>query len=312
MRQKRLGSTNEEVPEIGIGTWKIGSRANEEKAAIRKGIDLGMDLVDTAEMYANEDIVGDAIKGKKVFVATKVSPHNFRHDDVIAACERSLSRLGVKSIDLYQLHWPNNKVPIKETMSAMEELVDSGRIKHIGVSNFSVDEIKDAQASMRSHQIVSNQVEYSILVREIEEELLHYCEKSRITVIAYSPLARGAIFQRGTELYGALEQIAAAHKKSIAQVALNWIISRKGVIAIPKASDAAHMRENAGASGWELSKKEIGEISKAAIEKRSLSASFKPVISNHSGLVSGAYSAITGLKRLGRQRKSSTTKSSKK
>ena len=146
MMLRRLGGTSENIPELGIGTWKMGSSPETEIAAIRKAISLKMGLVDTAEMYGNERMVGRAIEGQKgLFIATKVSPHHFRHDDVIRACRESLSKLGVKAIDLYQLHWPNHSVPIRETMRAMEDLVDAGKIRHIGVSNFSIREFQEAQ-----------------------------------------------------------------------------------------------------------------------------------------------------------------------
>jgi diketogulonate reductase-like aldo/keto reductase len=311
MRFKQLGRTGEKIPEIGIGTWKMGGRAEEEIDAIREGIRLGMGLVDTAEMYANEVLVGEAVEGRRAFMATKVSPQHFRYDSVISSCKASLERLGLAQIDLYQLHWPNNSVPIAETMSAMEHLVDTGMIRHIGVSNFSVEELEEAQAAMKKYEIVSNQVEYSILVREIEEELLGYCQKSGITIIAYSPLARGAVFDKGAQQYGTLGRIAERRGKSIGQVALNWVVSKRGVVAIPKASDIGHLRDNAGGSGWKLSRDEIAEISGAAVRKRSMSAAFKPVMSNY-GAVSDAYSRITKIRNWKLHLRRRTTKSSKK
>lgn len=310
MQFKTIGSGKEEIPEIGIGTWKMSGK-EEEVEAIHEGISLGMKLVDTAEMYANEQMVGDAIKGTGVFTATKISPHHFKYDDVIAACEMSLKKLGLKQIDLYQLHWPNNKIAIGETMSAMEYLADTGKIRHIGVSNFSVEEMEEARAAMKKYEISSNQVEYSIPVRYIEDGVLDYCQKNKITVIAYSPIARGAILKQNSELYSVLSEVAEKHSKSIAQVALNWVVSKKNVVAIPKASSIKHMKDNAGASDFELSAKEISQITDAAPLERPMSDSIKPVISNHSFLA-GAYSGISGLKNWRAQRKSKTTKSSKK
>ena len=129
IRTKPLGRGGAKIPELGIGTWKMGGSPERETDAIRKAISIGMGLVDTAEMYGNERLVGEAVRGRKAFLATKVSPHHFRHDDVIRACRESLSKLGVESIDLYQLHWPNRSVDIAETMSAMEELMDTGLIR---------------------------------------------------------------------------------------------------------------------------------------------------------------------------------------
>lgn len=265
MDYKYLGHTKEKIPDIGIGTWKI---PNDSKAAIdviQYGIDNGAALVDTAEMYANEELIGKAIHGKDVFIATKVSPNHFRHDDVIKACNASLKRLGVKSIDLYQLHWPNHNVPIKETMSAMESLMKDGKIRHIGVSNFSMSEMLEAQDVLKSAEIASNQVEYSIFSREIEQEMLPFCQRSNISVIAYSPLARGKLSPGGTSaVFSTIENIAAKYSKSVAQIALNYLISEDNVIAIPKASSIEHMKDNINASGWKLSKADREEISNAS------------------------------------------------
>ena len=281
MEYRVLGKTGEKVPVIGIGTWKmVESQANVD--AIRTGIKHGTTLVDTAEMYGNEAMVGEAIKGMgDVFVATKVAPHNFRYNDVIRACEASIGRLGVKQIDLYQLHWPNHSVPIAETMRAMEQLKKDGKIRHIGVSNFDVKELEEAQYALKSDEIVSNQVEYSILVRGVERDLIGYCKKNSVTVIAYSPLARGAIFSKKYEqLRAMLAKLGENHEKSAAQVALNWLVSKENVMAIPKASDKRHAIENAEASGWSLTKGEMAEINSflSRVKRRSMTWAFTPVI----------------------------------
>jgi len=165
MELKPLGSTGVMVPEIGLGTWNYSGGV----APLRRGIELGAYLVDTAEGYNTEDVVGMAIKGirNRVFVATKVSGRHLRHDDALRAAEGSLRRLGIDCIDLYQVHWPNPSVPIRETMRAMEKLVDSGLVKYIGVSNFDVDELEEAMAAMSRYPIVSNQVLYNLKSREI-------------------------------------------------------------------------------------------------------------------------------------------------
>lgn len=271
MISKQLGSTGEKVPAIGIGTWKLGINPEEEVKAIRDGISHGMRLIDTAEMYHTEQIVADAIRSEKgVFVATKVSPNHFSHDDVIKACNQSLKNLGVKTIDLYQLHWPNPSIPIAQTMGAMEQLVKDGKIRHIGVSNFSVDELKEAQGVMKSNEIVSNQLEYSIFARTIEDEILPYCQKERITVIAYSPLARGELYAKGTSAFDALSAIAKKKGRSISQIALNWLISKPNVIAIPKASSHEHMVENSNSCDFKLDGEDLEKID-------SLKTDFKPV-----------------------------------
>lgn len=262
MEYKTLGNTREKISAIGIGTWKMGTNIEEEVKAIRAAIEHGVNLVDTAEMYGTEHIVREALGGyDNIFVATKVSPSHFHYADVIRACNASIERLGVREIDLYQLHWPNLNIPIKETMQAMEELAKQGRIRHIGVSNFSVSELKEAQAALKGNDIVSNQVEYSVLVRDPENGLLNYCKQEHITLIAYSPLARGAIFEKKYEaLRKKLEGIGGKYGRSASQVALNWLIRREPVIAIPKASTAQHSEENAGAAGFRLSDRDIREI----------------------------------------------------
>ncbi len=256
-----LGSTGEKLPVVGIGTWKLGADRQGSVEAIRKGIEFGMAFVDTAEMYANEEMVGEAVHGEKVFLATKVSPSHFREKDLMRACDESLRKLNVKVVDLYQLHWPNAGVLIKETMRAMEKLVDEGKIRHIGVSNFNAEELKNAQDSMKKYEIVSNQIEYSVLVREFGDSLFDYCKSSKVTIIAYSPLGSGALFD---ERYGAahvvLDDIAKRYGKTAGQVALNWLVAKGNVSAIPKAGRLDHVEENADAAGWKMSEGDIKTI----------------------------------------------------
>jgi diketogulonate reductase-like aldo/keto reductase len=313
VKLKPLGNTGEMIPELGIGTWKMGGTPQNEIDAIKKSISLKMGFVDTAEMYGNERMVGEAIKGEKgVFLATKVSPHHFKHDDVIKACKTSISKLGVKTIDLYQLHWPSASVPIKETMSAMEELVDMGLIRHIGISNYSVEETKAAQEAMKKYEIVSNQVEYSLLVRDIEQGLLDYCKKSKITIISYSPLAQGAITKGSQPLLSeSLQAIGTKYNKTPAQVALNWVISHDNVVTIPKTSSPARVEENAGASGWKMEAEETKMLEDAAIGKRSMTSGLKS-LGPGVGLLFGTYQGFQNFKNRNSHKSSSTTKSSKK
>lgn len=265
MELKPLGNTNVMVPEIGLGAWKY--RGGVEP--LRHGIALGASLIDTAEIYGTEEIVGRAIQGQRerVFLATKVSGSHLRHDDVLRAAEASLRRLHIDVIDLYQIHWPNQSVPIKETMRAMESLVDSGHIRYIGVSNFSASEMRQAQAAMNKYAIVSNQVLYSLNRREIERELLPYCQEHQVTVIAYTPLDDGRLavrsrFRRNQGMQ-VLEQVAAETHKTLAQVALNWCTSRPNVIAIPKSNSQERIAENCGASGWRLSPEQVERLDAA-------------------------------------------------
>ncbi len=254
-----LGTTGVMVPEVGLGTWKYTGGAGP----LRRGIELGAFLIDAAEMYRNEESVGQAIKGlrDKVFLATKVLGSNLHYDQVLKAAEASLRKLDVDQIDLYQIHWPNSRVPIEETMKAMAALVDSGSVKYVGVSNFSKRELQEAQAAMPNVPIVSNQVLYNLKRREIERDLLPYCQDNGITVIAYTPLADGSLAAkprlRSDQRVQALEQIAAQVGKTMAQVALNWCLSRPNVLVIPKTNSLERTEENCGASGWRLSPEQV-------------------------------------------------------
>jgi len=265
MELKPLGNTGVMVPEIGLGVWKY--RGGVEP--LRRGIELGAFLIDTAEMYRTEDAVGQAVKDirDQVFIATKVSGGHLRHDDVLRAAEASLRQLQTSFIDLYQVHWPNSYVPIKETMRAMETLVDRGLVKYIGVSNFSVSELRAAQAAMSKSPIVSNQVLYNLNSREIERDLLPYCQQHNVTVIAYTPLDDGRLatpsrFRRNRGMK-VLQQIAAEVQKTLAQVALNWCTARSQVIAIPKSDSVTRTEENCLASGWRLSHAQIQRLDEA-------------------------------------------------
>jgi len=291
-----LGRTGLKVSQIGVGCWQIGSRSwgwgaeyGEEEViqAIRTAIDHGVNFIDTAEIYGggeSEKIVGRAIKEikEKVIIATKVWPTHLTHDGVLKACERSLSRLGVDVIDLYQIHWPNPFIPINQTMRAMERLVKEGKIRHIGLCNFSLKQFIRAQEVLKREEIVSNQVKYNMIEREAEKELIPYAEKNKITIIAYSPLAQGLLtgkydpasrprdyvrrinilfdeenLKRLLPLIQLLKEIAGRRGKTPAQVALNWLIRRSEVIAIPGAKRPAQAEENAGAADFKLTDDEL-------------------------------------------------------
>lgn len=265
MEYRELGGTGEMVPEIGLGTWKY--RGGPEP--LRKGIELGATLIDTAEMYHTEDAVGEAINGRrdKVFLATKVLGSNLNYDAVLRAAEKSLRLLDDDMIDLYQIHWSNRSVPITETMRAMEELVDQGVVRYIGVSNFLVAELQDAQQAMTKYPVVSNQVLYNLKRRQIERDLIPYCVENNITVIAYTPLADGSLSGRSRfmpDKAGAvLEQVAQEVSKTPAQVALNWCLSRPNVIVIPKTDSVARTVENCSASGWSLTPSQVAALDAA-------------------------------------------------
>jgi diketogulonate reductase-like aldo/keto reductase len=266
MELKQLGNTGVKVPEIGLGTWKYSGGVEP----LRRGIELGAYFIDTAEMYRTEDTVGLAIKGHgrgQVFIATKVSGTHLHHDQVLRAAEASLRQLNTDYIDLYQIHWPNPRVPIKETMQAMEALVDSGQVKYIGVSNFSTRELREAQAVMNKYPIVSNQVLYNLKERGIERDLLPYCQENHIMIIAYTPLADGSLttgprFRRDWRME-TLAKVAAQVSKTPAQVALNWCTSRPNVIAIPKSNRIDRTVENCQSSGWRLTPEQVRLLDQA-------------------------------------------------
>ena len=282
MQLKELGRTGAMTPEVGLGTWKY--RGGVEP--LHRGIELGAYLIDTAEMYRTEDVVGQAVRGirRRVQVATKVLGSNLRYDRVMRAMEGSLHLLDMDYVDLYQIHWPNSSVPIAETMRAMEDLVDSGMARYIGVSNFSLRQLQEAQAAMTRHPIVSNQVLYSLKQRSIERDLLPYCQQNAITLMAYTPLASGSLAvsaaapsgESGAGLRRAagrllgrnrgidvLQQVAREAGKTPAQVALNWCTSRPNVIVIPKSDSVTRTEENCGASGWRLSAEQVRRLDDA-------------------------------------------------
>ncbi|MCW6160333.1 MAG: aldo/keto reductase [Candidatus Micrarchaeales archaeon] len=269
---KTLGRTREKVPAIGMGTWQLDTNS-ETLAALKKGLELGDNFIDTAEIYGTEKLVGEAIMRRDdIFIASKVWPSHFDYDNVIKACDASLKRLGVKCIDLYQLHWPNYTIPIEETMSAMEHLQKEGKIRHIGVSNFSVKEFQEAQACLSHSDIVSNQVEYSIIMREPEEDgVLDFCRRERVTLIAYSPFGSGALFNAKRKPF--LDALAAFGNKNgltPAQAALAWLISKEPVVAIPKASTEKHVLENIAAMDHGLKIEGIDEIERISGRFRKL------------------------------------------
>ncbi len=261
MEYRPLGDTDVLIPEIGLGTWAYTGG----DTPLRRGVELGATLIDTAEVYGTEEAVGSAIRPIRdgVFLATKVSPEHFRRKDVLAAADGSLRRLGIDHIDLYQLHWPNDAIPIEETMGAMEDLWQAGKVRYIGVSNFSVAQLKGAQAALSRTRVVSNQVKYSLATRDIEADLLPYCQETQVTIIAYSPLEQGMDRLAGGRRRAALGEVAAQAGKTEAQVALNWCTAREGVVAIPKANSVAHVEEDCDASGWRLTPDQIALLEQA-------------------------------------------------
>ena len=252
---KPLAETGVMIPEVGMGTWNYRAGVGP----LRDGLDAGALFIDTAEAYGTETVVGQVVAGvrSRVFIATKVSPEHFRFDSVLKAADGSLKRLGIDWIDLYQLHWPNDKVPIEETIAAMEQLVTVGKVRFIGVSNFSVAQLQRARDATKKYPVVSNQVCYNLVDRTIERDLVEYCRTNSITLIAYSPLVRDFQSLLECDPAGALAEVARVTGKTIAQVAINWCLCKDGVVAIPKGNSTAHILENCGASGWRLTAEQV-------------------------------------------------------
>jgi len=255
----------ERIPVLGQGTYRMGEDRDarrREVAALRAGIELGMTVVDTAEMYADggaERVVGEAIKGRRddVFVITKVYPWNATREGMAQACERSLRRLGTDRIDLYLLHWRGG-VPLRETVDAFHALIEAGRIRYAGVSNFDVEDLAElARLKGGLEEIVADEVMYNLEHRGIEHDLVGWCRKRKRAVIAYSPVEEGLLT---TANHVALAAVAQRHGVTAAQVALAWVVREPGVIAIPKAARAAHARENAAASDLRLMPRDLDEL----------------------------------------------------
>lgn len=257
-------TAEEKVPALGQGTWRMGERRSlhdEEIRSLQRGIELGMTLIDTAEMYgegATETLVGEALAGRreKVFLVSKVYPQNATARGMIAACERSLARLRTDHIDLYLLHWRGN-VPFAETIKAFERLQRDGKIRHWGVSNLDRDDMDELCSTPGGDRVAANQVLYNLSRRGIEWDLLPWCGERRIPVMAYSPVEQSALLREPR-----LRELAAQIGKSPAQLALAWVLSRNEMIAIPKAGQLAHVEENFGAAECALDEDVLARLDK--------------------------------------------------
>jgi myo-inositol catabolism protein IolS len=303
LEYRELGKSGIKISAIGLGTWQWGSREwgwnrlykkSDVMGAFQKAMEFGINFIDTAEVYGrgkSERILGEAIHEKRedVVIATKVWPWNLSYSRVLRAAERSLYRLGVDVIDLYQVHWPNPFVSIRGTMRAMKKLVQDGKVRTIGVSNFNLKRLKAAQEALAPLELVSNQVRYNLIDRQIEEELLPYTRTEKVTIIAYSPLAQGLLtgrYTRGSkptslvqtinpgfssrnlarllEVNQALSEIAKRHGRTPSQVALNWLTRKENVVAIPGLKKPEHAINDAGAVGWSMSSLEMEKLEKVA------------------------------------------------
>lgn len=253
------------VPALGLGTWMMGERGAHEPesvAALKRGIDLGMTLIDTAEMYGDggaEELVGQAIKGRRdqIFIVSKVLPSNASRTGVAAACERSLKRLGTDRIDLYLLHW-SGSVPLRETVAGFTALRRTGKIRYWGVSNLDLDEMQALWAVPEGDGCAANQLLYNLGRRGIEWDLMPALAARGVPVMAYSPLEQGRLLSDRT-----LKQVAAARGATAAQMALAWLLHRPGVIVIPKAATLAHVADNRAAAEIVLTPAEFAALDRA-------------------------------------------------
>jgi diketogulonate reductase-like aldo/keto reductase len=254
-----------EVPVLGQGTWKMGDspqRREQEIRALRTGFDLGLNLVDTAEMYGggrSEELVGEAIAGRRddLVLVTKVLPQNASRSGVRKACEESLARLRTDRIDLYLLHW-RGRHPLCETVEAFERLVDEGKILHWGISNFDVADLEEVERCPAGNHAVANQVYYNLQRRGIERRLLPWCRARNVVVMAYTPFEQGRLRTKGV-----LEEVAVRHEATVYQIALAWILRQEGVVTIPQSGSEQHVRENAAALEIQLSAEDLRQLNQA-------------------------------------------------
>jgi diketogulonate reductase-like aldo/keto reductase len=268
METRAFGATGRRVPVIGQGTWNL-ERGDEAKAvaALRRGLDLGMTHVDTAEMYgrgAAERSIAKAIAGRRdeVFLVSKVLPENSSRAGTLRACERSLERLATDRLDLYLLHW-RGAAPLEETVSAFEQLCADGKILAWGVSNFDVEELDELAKLAPIESIACNQVLYHLEERAIEHAVLPWCERRGVAVVGYSPFGSGSFPSARSRGGRALQEVADAHGATPRQVALAFLVRRAPLFAIPKASDVRHVEDNAAAGELRLAPAEIAKIEQA-------------------------------------------------
>lgn len=259
------------IPVLGQGTWRMGEDPSQRQAevdALRLGLNLGMNLIDTAEMYGEggaEEVVGEAIQDRpraEVFIVSKVYPHNATRRGAIEACARSLRRLKSGYIDLYLLHWRGD-VPLIETLEAFQFLKDREEIRDYGVSNFDINDMEEANALPGGDGICTNQVLYNLKHRGIEWELIPWCKERNIPIMAYSPVGHNSVGQKRTFTNSAVKLIAERHNATPAQIALAWLLRRPELVVIPKSTQPQHIRENRAAHEIELTDQDVQELDKA-------------------------------------------------
>jgi len=257
--------SGESAPQLGLGTWRMGEsgrKRKDEVAALKLGLDLGLTLIDTAEMYGNggaEEVVAEAVRGRRdeCFIVSKVLPENSTKAGTIAACERSLKRLNTDRIDLYLLHWRGSP-KLEETLAGFEALAASGAIRFFGVSNFDVEDKEELFRLPGGASCASNQVLYNLRRRGIEASLLPWCRERAIPIMAYSPFEQGRILRNRV-----LTAVAIRHRATPAQIALAWVLRQSDMMVIPKAATEAHMRENRAALDIALTEEDLAELDEA-------------------------------------------------
>ena len=262
----------DQIPVLGLGTWRIGggttadySQDERDLAGIQAAMEAGYTHIDTAESYSGghaEELVREGIRGvdrEKLFITSKVWSSNLRYRDTLDALEGSLRRLDLSYLDMYLIHWPNPGVPLEETFKALNELVEQGKVRHLGVSNFDVAQLKQAKA-LSNTPLATNQVHYSLLNREPEGNgILRFCQENDILLTAYRPLEKGEAVR-----HSVVRKIAYEHGVTPAQVALKWLIDKPKVIAIPKAVNKEHIEDNIGAIGIELTAEDVARLDRLA------------------------------------------------
>ncbi len=269
MRKVRLGKANEKISVIGQGTWGI-SRFFKDKAyydewrkSLRKGVELGITHIDTAEVYGwgrAEEIVGEVIAEydrDDLFITSKLFPFHIREKSMKKAANKSLERLGIKSFDLYLIHWPNKLISLEKKMNVMESLVKEGKTRYIGVSNFSVKRFKKAQTLLKSEELITNQLKANVVEQKNMRNSLTYYQDNKLIMTAYSPLSHKGLTDIKGEIEQKLRKVAENHNKTIQQIAIAWLIHHKNVITIPKAFHTNHVKANAEAASIRLKEEEI-------------------------------------------------------
>src|ERR671923_150108 len=261
--EKRLAS-GFELPVLGLGTWQMGHGDDDrDVAAIRAAIERGITHIDTAEGYAGghaEELIARAIEGMdrpRLFLVSKVAPANLGRDDLLRSAEASLARLRTDYLDLYLIHHPNPSIPLEETMAAMDELASRGLVRHAGVSNFSVERLREAR-EVAENPVVADQVHYNLVYREPERSgLLEYCQQENVMLVAWRPVELGVLARPETPI---LDELAAKYGRTPAQVAINWLIVQDAVVTVVKTSSLEHLEEDLGGVGWELETEDVGRL----------------------------------------------------